>query len=309
MNSFAYWAKHLEGSRNGYDRPIANNTRVHWCGEDVIEIKLHSTNIIRFHRDGRVQLNSGGWETVTTQERIHRYTNARVFAVREKGETESVWYMHLTPNPNDPRPEYPHRNIPKPFVVDDPGPEPVKSTVWCHAGLEQIETVTRQVFLKRDEMREGEVVAREARSSLGDYVYVEREITLATRWIEATTSYWDLREQKSNPDTDETVHRVCPHCEHFVKVHREWDKQMNGGWASCKRGYAQMCENLELYGSFENWHEAYITEFREVRAAHKLYRQWENRNTKRFFDGIFIDSDGYPCEESNVVQFPVRRAA
>lgn len=62
----------LEGARNGYDRPIANNTRIHRVGEDCIGIHLHSTDVIRLLRDGSTELNSGGWRTVTTANRIGR---------------------------------------------------------------------------------------------------------------------------------------------------------------------------------------------------------------------------------------------
>jgi len=36
-----------------------------------IGIKLHNTVVVAFYPDGRVVLNSGGWETVTTKARIN----------------------------------------------------------------------------------------------------------------------------------------------------------------------------------------------------------------------------------------------
>jgi hypothetical protein len=39
-----------------------------WVG-----IKLHRTVVIKFYHDGRIQLNSDGWQTVTTRERMNAY--------------------------------------------------------------------------------------------------------------------------------------------------------------------------------------------------------------------------------------------
>ncbi len=61
------------GSRR---RKLANNTTL-WASEDCepefFEITLHSTTVFMFYRDGSFELNSGGWKTVTTKERLNRY--------------------------------------------------------------------------------------------------------------------------------------------------------------------------------------------------------------------------------------------
>jgi hypothetical protein len=79
----------------GKRRKLANNTYLEWRGSvddpnSNIAIKLHNTDIVTLHPDGSMVLNSGGWRTVTTKERINRYLphNWRLF--QEKG----IWYMH-----------------------------------------------------------------------------------------------------------------------------------------------------------------------------------------------------------------------
>ena len=72
------------------DRPapeVANNTRVIDHGESIA-VRLHETDVITFHSDGRIVLNSGGWRTVTTKQRINSYLDGW-WLYQEKGE----WYL------------------------------------------------------------------------------------------------------------------------------------------------------------------------------------------------------------------------
>ena len=64
---FARWADHLSHARNGYSRPIANNTTVHWDGENAISFRFHSTDVVTLRRDGSRQLRTNGWDTATTK--------------------------------------------------------------------------------------------------------------------------------------------------------------------------------------------------------------------------------------------------
>lgn len=58
---------------NGRDsKKIANNTRVEDLGDGAFGVRLHGTVVVRFYPDGRVQLDSGRYRTVTTKERINR---------------------------------------------------------------------------------------------------------------------------------------------------------------------------------------------------------------------------------------------
>lgn len=80
-------------------RKIANNT---WLerrpanyddgiedDDDEIAVRLHDTDIVTFRRDGAISLNTGGWFTVTTKERMNRFSPFGIGSV--KGE----WQVSL----------------------------------------------------------------------------------------------------------------------------------------------------------------------------------------------------------------------
>ncbi len=54
-------------------RKLANNT-IAERSQDSVGIRLHGTIIVRFHRDA-VELNSGGYRTVTTKSRMNSLLN------------------------------------------------------------------------------------------------------------------------------------------------------------------------------------------------------------------------------------------
>ncbi len=72
-------------------RKLGNNTHLNVRKDGSFGIRLHSTDVVILHADGRVELDSGGWKTVTTKARINEYTNARVYS--EKG----VWFAFGVP--------------------------------------------------------------------------------------------------------------------------------------------------------------------------------------------------------------------
>ena len=76
MNYETFAAK-LTG-RNSQSRKRANNTTLLRVDPSTIAIKLHSTNVITFHADGRIVFDSGGWKTSTTKERMNSFSPARV---------------------------------------------------------------------------------------------------------------------------------------------------------------------------------------------------------------------------------------
>ena len=69
-------------------KKIGNNTIAHRIDDKTIGIKLHATDVVVYHQDGRVVLNSGGWRTVTTKDRINNYSSARI------GQCKGVWTLH-----------------------------------------------------------------------------------------------------------------------------------------------------------------------------------------------------------------------
>ena len=71
-------------------RKMANNTYLEWDDTTegrVYHIRLHRTRIISFYRDGTVELNTGGWQTNTTKDRINVFSPLRVWQMNH------VWYV------------------------------------------------------------------------------------------------------------------------------------------------------------------------------------------------------------------------
>jgi hypothetical protein len=77
-------------------RKIGNNTTLERIDADRIGVRLHSTYVVLFHRSGAVSLNSGGWRSVITKERINRYLAPGLGLFQERG----LWYVQ------DRRPEF-----------------------------------------------------------------------------------------------------------------------------------------------------------------------------------------------------------
>ena len=78
--------KQLQG-RCYNSRKVANNTYLIRDGEDIA-VRLHNTNVVTFKPNGDVVLDSGGWKTVTTKERMNRFM-PHFGLYQEKG----VWYV------------------------------------------------------------------------------------------------------------------------------------------------------------------------------------------------------------------------
>lgn len=70
-------------------RKLANNTylkRRTW-GKTAIAVQLHSTDVITFYEDGRIEVSTGGWNTVTTRGRINDYLDKPWHVYGERGAT------------------------------------------------------------------------------------------------------------------------------------------------------------------------------------------------------------------------------
>lgn len=75
--------------RNREQRKLANNTYAHRINERTIAVRLHNTDVVTLHSDGRVVYNSGGWRTLTTKERMSQFGPAQV------SQTAGVWYIRV----------------------------------------------------------------------------------------------------------------------------------------------------------------------------------------------------------------------
>ena len=79
----------VKGGRSKVDSPIENNTRIVTRDEDYA-VRLHNTDVVTFHRDGSVTLDSGGWLTVTTKDRMNRYLGDRGRVASDRGK----WFIY-----------------------------------------------------------------------------------------------------------------------------------------------------------------------------------------------------------------------
>lgn len=67
---------------------IANNTLRIDYADNSQAIRLHNTDVITFNPDNSITLNSGGWRTLTTKDRISSYSTLRTR--QDKG----LWYVN-----------------------------------------------------------------------------------------------------------------------------------------------------------------------------------------------------------------------
>lgn len=70
-------------------RKLANNTYLNPHEDGTIGVRLHKTDVIVFHPDGSITLDSGGWRTVTTKDRMTRFLPSPWMVHSDKG----VWYL------------------------------------------------------------------------------------------------------------------------------------------------------------------------------------------------------------------------
>jgi len=75
----------LETPRKKDSKIIANNTILHTTEDGGIAVQLHATDVITFYPDGSVIYNTGGWNTVTTRERMNTFGSREVWVCQQKG--------------------------------------------------------------------------------------------------------------------------------------------------------------------------------------------------------------------------------
>ena len=69
----------VRGKRNANRRKIGNNTYAEILHDNSVGIMLHSTYVVKIHPDNTYTLQTGGWQTVTTKDRINQYSPVRVY--------------------------------------------------------------------------------------------------------------------------------------------------------------------------------------------------------------------------------------
>jgi hypothetical protein len=77
-------------------KPIANNTRLQARDDGAIALVLHSTAVLTFNPDGRIEIDTGDWHTVTTKDRINRHLPRPwgVYSVRRRRTEWWLWNGH-----------------------------------------------------------------------------------------------------------------------------------------------------------------------------------------------------------------------
>ncbi len=76
----------MNGVESTSSKLIDNNT-VRYTRPDGTEvIRLHRTDIVEFRTNGDIVLNSGGWRTATTKDRMNVHSEARIYTEKR------VWY-------------------------------------------------------------------------------------------------------------------------------------------------------------------------------------------------------------------------
>ena len=325
FHNFEWASETLATARNkAAGKPVQNNTRLFQRSDDSIAVKLHAVDVVTINADETWTLRNGGWNTVTTLERIRGYSPAKLFS--ERGE----WFIRLEPNSNDPAPMRYDRTVPKPYMASDPGPEPVRddSDPRHIAGRTERHLTLTSEYSWRQGADEGvkytdyygEEPFADMLSAAGpqpgyggngtDKVLklVDTGIYFGERgdrgwgqmddgWVafSGTTGY--SHTSKATVDGTLYSYRQCPHCKEFDNTHAEWTHRMEGArWGrnfDQQTGYRNYREMMDTYGSQEAWREAYLTDLRARRAYLKAEREWDQRNRVPFYDGITVDSDGY----------------
>lgn len=85
---------HARTGREMERRKIQNNTYLVRLDEDTIGLLLHRTYIATYHRDSSVVLDSGGWRTYTTKDRLNGWVRGwTLFSGRHHRRAETSWWM------------------------------------------------------------------------------------------------------------------------------------------------------------------------------------------------------------------------
>lgn len=119
-------AEILDGAQAVESRFVARNT-VEWKDADgARHIRLHRTDILTFHPDGSIRINTGGWNTITTRDRINAFLPSPFRVWTHRGQLHIAKGRHWNRGPNDPAP-VPFRETvdigPRGAVKPDTGPD------------------------------------------------------------------------------------------------------------------------------------------------------------------------------------------
>ena len=89
MMTYAEMLALVRVKNNRKQRKIDNNTTAYIEYDDSVSVELHSTKVVVLYPNGLVKLQTGGWQTVTTKDRMNQYSP--VYVQQRKGE----WYVKI----------------------------------------------------------------------------------------------------------------------------------------------------------------------------------------------------------------------
>ena len=88
MNTYQEADEFLGRGRSHDHRPLAGSaTSLERRSNDTIAVRYHETDVVTYHRDGGVVLDSGGWTTHTTKARMTEYSPVSIF------QRNGLWYI------------------------------------------------------------------------------------------------------------------------------------------------------------------------------------------------------------------------
>jgi len=76
--------------RNQQSKKADNNTYCQRRGDDIA-LMLHSTDVLTYKKNGDIILNSGGWHTPTTKDRMNQGLAGMAVISQDKG----IWYLMI----------------------------------------------------------------------------------------------------------------------------------------------------------------------------------------------------------------------
>lgn len=86
-NRIQTWHEAMEFIGERDSRKIDNNTYLVRGYADTLAVRLHNTEVVTYFPDGRIMLNTGGYETTTTKRRMNSYSSAYVY------QKDCEWYV------------------------------------------------------------------------------------------------------------------------------------------------------------------------------------------------------------------------
>jgi len=100
--SYEMSEKVMQTGRRGR-RKLQNHTYLERIDEHTVGVRLHDTYVVKLHDDGSTSLDSGGWHTMTTKDRINAYLMDNFAVSSDRGR----WYVYdVSEDRDDPQDDY-----------------------------------------------------------------------------------------------------------------------------------------------------------------------------------------------------------